>query len=470
MINKKASSELTVSKIIAIILVLIVVVTIILWAFRVDILSWIKGLPGFQQNPDETKEVSSDTMKTLGYEQIGVAETVNGITTLKINRGGSYVTLPFYAEFNSGYEGKIYAPKKRWGLDWASWDAQIGVVQGEHFLIDWVAYENYKKENSENSGVLGFDNELALLDKSKVINNGEEFGLWRLKSTIVSSTSYSDNLRALNEVFFRLKDPSQTDLLLTLENSGENILIKNSRRQSIRLGSGPDNNVLGIIYPSGEVYINEAEKFNWVPLYTVDSRIKTTTEKDNTGFYLSNLMYKDNKFTLEGYSQEVILGEVGNENILGGETSSGGGAPSEDDAVDVNSIQVESNNFGTTAFYTDFGGNPSYALSFPERLVSKTGKIIYLDRARSVSADYLAIFIDLNPLANAKNPVIGRIYYDGSVYFFENDLREHFEVLDVIFSSNQVIRTGFAWIRLSEPLKKTNLRMDYQSLKQTLTQ
>jgi hypothetical protein len=162
------------NKLIVIILVILVIATIILWATKSDILGWIKNLPGFQQSNETTREVSADTLKNLGYEKVGITENYGII--LKINSSGSYKTLPIRAKIDAYGEGIIYFPKSWAGIDWLAVDSEVGKVSGEHFVIDWVAYNQYKKDSS-------FDAEVALLDKSKVINSGGEFGLWRLQST-----------------------------------------------------------------------------------------------------------------------------------------------------------------------------------------------------------------------------------------------------------------------------------------------
>jgi hypothetical protein len=172
--SKKAASEISINKIIVIILVLLVVVAVILWATKTDILGWIKNLPGYQQANDTTKEVPEDTIKALGYQQIGILEDYGNI--IKIDLGEGYKTLPLYAKIDSSGSGTIYLPKKRIGMDWLAFDLEVGKVLGEHFVINWTAYNQYK-ENSD------FDILVGLLDKSKVINNGGEFGLWRLETT-----------------------------------------------------------------------------------------------------------------------------------------------------------------------------------------------------------------------------------------------------------------------------------------------
>jgi len=152
----------------------LVVLSVILWATKTDILSWIRNLPGYQQSNDSIREVNKDTLKNLGYEQVGIIEDYGGV--IKIGKEGNYQLIPFYAEFNSGGTGNIYAPRNLWGMDYLRTDAKIGTVIGDHLVVDFAAYNTYKQGTD-------FDDEMVLLDYSKAINSGGEFGLWRLKST-----------------------------------------------------------------------------------------------------------------------------------------------------------------------------------------------------------------------------------------------------------------------------------------------
>lgn len=69
--SKKGASELTFNKVIILILVILVILGVLIFLFKVDIMEKIRNLPGYESNPDQTINLSEDQLKLLNYAPVG---------------------------------------------------------------------------------------------------------------------------------------------------------------------------------------------------------------------------------------------------------------------------------------------------------------------------------------------------------------------------------------------------------------
>jgi hypothetical protein len=276
-----------------IIIVLCVIAIVLLAIFNPAIWDWIKELTGFEQSPEEP-DLSVDSMKALGYWQVGKTEIRGSMGGARIYvvdntdpkvESKNFIETDLYAKVDSDYYGDIYFDK-HWN------DPKVGEVKQGNFFIDMAAYSSL---NSEYSTKVGID-KIALIDGSKWIAQG----LLRMKNKENSYSVYVKTLSDLNEVYFKTKkDDSSLKLSIVPGEKGMRP-IKNSDPLSLCTVRAQHCNLLAIILPTGEVYIKQSDPGLIKSLYAFDPRIViSNTQRGDTGYYLSNFIYRDEKLEIK---------------------------------------------------------------------------------------------------------------------------------------------------------------------------
>ena len=181
--NKKA--EMSLDKIILLILGVLVLIFAVILLTDSNILSWIKNLPGAQGVGDSVRELSVDEKKALDYQAVAYL-------TLEVERSyfgsgkeryidfcadmfscNTRVESPVYFEASSGKSGGVYGALyiSRKGMFNA--DKEIGIIEDNRVKLT-ISKEDYLALKSESAGMIFPDfSLLERFDGSKYL--GESF-------------------------------------------------------------------------------------------------------------------------------------------------------------------------------------------------------------------------------------------------------------------------------------------------------
>ncbi|MBM3246940.1 hypothetical protein FJZ17_00140 [Candidatus Pacearchaeota archaeon] len=290
--NKKAAESLAISKIITLILVLLVIVAVVLFFTKPEIFGWIRNLPGFQQSPDNENTLTPTQIKALNYELIGKIElkqeSVKDFYIIFLDNVGtsekpSYKEIPsnLYVELNEGQGEIIINVPGAWN------DKTLGTIKNYFFVINSIYYHKYIGSVDVNEIYV------RKLEGAKIV--GAE--IFKSKSKeLLPEDPIVTLISQLNTIYFKSKNIADKSLLLVAKEGEEGrILIENSKENSL-LYVGNSRKLLAMVMSDGKVYVRKSYLVD--SYYTFDSRITFGEELGDTGFYLTNLVYKSGKLEI----------------------------------------------------------------------------------------------------------------------------------------------------------------------------
>ena len=313
--GKKAATELTFNKIIVLILVILVILGVLMFLFRADILEKIKTLPGYESNPDETINLSEDQMKLLNYTPIGsIASSVKSykyfskqyIEIYKLDKDFNKIDsieTRLILESSSGTSqanGDIVIAR--------SWDSSIviGKMEDNRIIITvrQADYLNYKKQYDalpDYADLLKLNNAKYIggtlfVTKSliEVLPPAEQ--LITLSDIIIPNItqriSYFDGIHyKLNLApYFVLMD-SNSGKFLYLKKNKDSISIY--MKTSVNDGDYSDSSLVGKVYPAsdtwGRFWFGTAIGVHWVASEKVSLGVQNPSRDSYPPLYQTNL-------------------------------------------------------------------------------------------------------------------------------------------------------------------------------------
>lgn len=169
--SKLGAETLTMNKLVMLLLVLLVVALILMFIFKGQILSWIKNLPGFEQQPDEERILTKDELKQLGYD----TEFPIGKIILEEREGGnsgaeSYIDIGdiktrMYVNGEAS-NGEIKLAKGWFDIDIGDINSYVITIKPE--LLTEQGWNNFYNENGKRTAYLPLRDTLIKLNNARI--------------------------------------------------------------------------------------------------------------------------------------------------------------------------------------------------------------------------------------------------------------------------------------------------------------
>ncbi len=141
---KKAQDANATNKFVGMVIILLVLIVILIFVTKPQILDWIKNQPMFAPPVDTTKSLTADEAKALNYEAIGTVSIDTRTNTafqqyfVWINDTTALAKTPIYWQVKDNVNGDIKISKA-----WST-DPTIGIVKNYFFLINFTQYAQQK--------------------------------------------------------------------------------------------------------------------------------------------------------------------------------------------------------------------------------------------------------------------------------------------------------------------------------------